>query len=65
MKYNIANKNLSLKISQDILDEMYSKALASFPNETGGMFAGHISEDGHEAIVELLVVPSKPASTYA
>lgn len=38
MKYNIANRNLSLKISQDILDEMYSKALASFPNETGGMF---------------------------
>lgn len=51
MKYNIANRNLSLKISQDILDEMYSKALASFPNETGGMFAGYISEDGHEAIV--------------
>lgn len=65
MKYNIANRNLSLKISQDILDEMYSKALASFPNETGGMFAGHISEDGHEAIVELLVVPSKTESTYA
>lgn len=65
MKYNIANRNLSLKISQDILDEMYSKALASFPNETGGMFAGYISEDGHEAIVELLVVPSKTESTYA
>lgn len=65
MKYNIANRNLSLKISQDILDEMYSKALASFPNETGGMFAGYISEDGHEAIVERLVVPSKTESTYA
>ena len=65
MKYNIANRNLSLKISQDILDEMYSKALASFPNETGGMFAGYISEDGHEAIVERLVVPSRTESTYA
>lgn len=65
MKYNIANRNLSLKISQDILDEMYSKALASFPNETGGMFAGCISEDGHEAIVERLVVPSRTESTYA
>lgn len=65
MKYNIANRNLSLKISQDILDEMYSKALASFPNETGGMFAGYISEDGHEAIVDLIVVPSKTESTYA
>lgn len=64
MKYNIANRNLSLKISQDILDEMYSKALASFPNETGGMFAGYISEDGHEAIVERLVEPSKTESTY-
>lgn len=65
MKYNIANRNLSLKISQDILDEMYCKALASFPNETGGMFAGYISEDGHEAIVERLVVPSRTESTYA
>lgn len=40
MKYVIAPRNLSLKVSQNILDEMYSKAFASFPNETGGMFAG-------------------------
>lgn len=65
MKYVIASRNLSLKISQDILDEMYSKAFASFPNETGGMFAGRISEDSHEAIVERLVMPSKTESTHA
>ena len=65
MKYIIASRNLSLKISQDILDEMYSKAFASFPNETGGMFAGRISEDSHEAIVERLVMPSKTESTHA
>lgn len=65
MKYVIALRNLSLKISQDILAEMYSKAFASFPNETGGMFAGRISEDSHEAIVERLVMPSKTESTHA
>ena len=65
MKYVIASRNLSLKIRQDILDEMYSKAFASFPNETGGMFAGRISEDCHEAIVERLVMPSKTESTHA
>ena len=65
MKYVIASRSLSLKISQDILDEMYSKAFASFPNETGGMFAGRISEDSHEAIVERLVMPSKTESTHA
>ena len=65
MKYIIASRNLSLKISQDILDEMYSKAFASFPNETGGMFAGCISEDSHEAIVERLVMTSKTESTHA
>ena len=65
MKYIIASRNLSLKISQDILDEMYSKAFASFPNETGGMFAGCISEDSHEAVVERLVMPSKTESTHA
>lgn len=64
MKYVLASRNLSLKISQDILDEMYSKAFASFPNETGGMFAGRISEDSHEAIVERLVMPSKTESTH-
>ena len=62
MKYVIAPRNLSLKVSQNILDEMYSKAFASFPNETGGMFAGRISEDSHEAIVERLVMPSKTES---
>lgn len=65
MKYVIAPRNLSLKVSQNILDEMYSKAFASFPNETGGMFAGRISEDSHEAIVERLVMPSKTESTHA
>lgn len=65
MKYIIASRNLSLKVSQDILDEMYSKAFASFPNETGGMFTGRISEDSHEAIVERLVMPSKTESTHA
>lgn len=65
MKYVIAQRNLSLKISQSILDEVYSKAFASFPNETGGMFAGRISEDNHEAIVERLVMPSKTESTHA
>lgn len=65
MKYVISTRNLSLKISQSILDEMYSKAIASFPNETGGMFAGRISEDSHEAIVERLVMPSKTESTLA
>lgn len=65
MKYVIFTRNLSLKISQSILDEMYSKAFASFPNETGGMFAGRISEDSHEAVVERLVMPSKTESTLA
>ena len=37
MKYYITDRNLSLKIGQNILDEMYSIALASFPNETGGL----------------------------
>lgn len=43
---------------------MYSKAFAAFPNETGGMFAGRISEDSHEAIVERLVMPSKTEGTH-
>lgn len=64
MKYVIASRNLSLKISQDILDEMYSKAFASFPNEIGGMFAGHISSDSHEAVVECLVIPSKTECSH-
>lgn len=63
MKYIITDKNISLNISQGVLDEMYSKAIASFPHETGGMFAGYISEDGHEAFVESLVMPSKTEST--
>lgn len=63
MKYYITDRNLSLKIGQNILDEMYSIALALFPNETGGMFAGRISEDGHDAVVERLVIPSKTEST--
>lgn len=65
MKYVIVQRNLSLKICQSILDEMYSKAFAAFPNETGGMFAGRISEDNLEAIVERLVMPSKAESTHA
>lgn len=65
MKYVIPNKNISLNIPQCVLDEMYSKALASFPNETGGMFAGYISKDGHEAFVQCLVMPSKTQSTHA
>ncbi|WP_334105747.1 DUF6602 domain-containing protein [Leyella stercorea] len=64
MKYVIAQRNLSLKINQNILNEMYSKAFAAFPNETGGMFAGRISEDSHEAIVERLVMPSKTEGTH-
>lgn len=64
MKYVIANKDISLKISQNVLDEMHSKALASFPNETGGMLAGHISDDCHEAVVECLVIPSKTESSH-
>lgn len=64
MKYVIASRGLSLKISQSILDEMYSKAFAAFPNETGGMFAGYISEDEHEAFVECLVMPSQTESTH-
>lgn len=64
MKYVIATRKISLKISQSILDEMYSKAFAAFPNETGGMFAGRISDDGHEAFIEHLVVPSKTESSY-
>lgn len=63
MKYYITDRNLSLKIGQNIIDEMHSIALASFPNETGGMFAGRISEDGHDAVVERLVIPSKTEST--
>lgn len=58
MKFIIDDRNISLSISQNILDEMYIKALASYPNETGGMFAGRISEDGHDAIIESLVIPS-------
>ena len=65
MKYVIGNKDISLKISQYVLDEMYSKAIASFPNETGGMLAGRISEDSREAIVERSVMPSKTESTHA
>lgn len=64
MKYVIATRNISLKISQSILDEMYSKAFAAFPNETGGMFAGRISDDGHEALIEHLVMPSKTESSH-
>lgn len=64
MKYVIANKDISLKISQNVLDEMHSQALASFPNETGGMLAGHISDDCHEAVVECLVIPSKTESSH-
>lgn len=63
MKYVIANKNITLKICQDVLDEMYRQALASFPNETGGMLAGYISDDSHEAVVECLVMPSKTESS--
>lgn len=65
MKCVIGNKNISLKISQCVLDEMYSKAMASFPNETGGMLAGHISEDNHEASVECIVTPSKTECSHA
>lgn len=65
MKYVIGNKDISLKISQYVLDEMYSKAIASFPNETGGMLAGRISEDSREAIVERSVMPSNTESTHA
>lgn len=64
MKYVIATRNISLEISQSILDEMYSKAFAAFPNETGGMFAGRISDDGHEALIEHLVMPSKTESSH-
>ena len=64
MKYVIATRNITLKISQSILDEMYSKAFAAFPNETGGMFAGRISDDGHEALIEHLVMPSKTESSH-
>lgn len=63
MKYIIIDKNISLNISQCVLNEMYSKAMASFPHETGGMFAGYISEDGQEAFVESLVMPSRTEST--
>lgn len=65
MKYVIGNKDISLKISQFVLDEMYSKAMASFPNETGGMLSGRISEDTHEASVECIVTPSKTESSHA
>lgn len=64
MKFIIDDRNISLSISQNILDEMYIKALASYPNETGGMFAGRISEDGHDAIIESLVIPSKTESSH-
>lgn len=64
MKYVIATRNISLKINQSILDKMYSKAFAAFPNETGGMFAGRISDDGHEALIEHLVMPSKTESSH-
>ena len=43
MIYYIENKNISLRISQALLDEMQRVAIAAFPNETGGMLAGRIS----------------------
>lgn len=65
MIYYIENKNISLRISQVLLDEMHSMAIAAFPKETGGMLAGVISTDKQEATVECLVIPAKTESTHA
>lgn len=65
MIYYIENKNISLRISQALLDEMQSVAIAAFPNETGGMLAGRISADKQEATIERLVMPTKTESTHA
>lgn len=64
MIYYIENKNISLRISQALLDEMQSMAITAFPNETGGMLAGCISVDKQEATIERLVMPTKTESTY-
>ena len=65
MIYYIENKNISLRISQVLLDDMHKMAIAAFPNEIGGMLAGRISADKHEAIVERLVISAKTKSTHA
>lgn len=64
MIYYIENKNISLRISQALLDEMQGIAIAAFPNETGGMLAGRISADKQEATIECLVMPTKTESTH-
>lgn len=57
MKYYQANGDLYIEIKSSVFNQIQLQAESEYPNENGGMLAGHYSDDRHTVYIERLVVP--------
>ena len=57
MKYYLANGDLYIEIKPSVFNQIQLQAEGEFPNENGGMLAGHYSKDRHTLYIEKVVMP--------
>lgn len=59
MKYYQEEYDLHIEIKASVFAKIQMQAKGEYPNENGGMLAGHYSSDKHTVYVEEVVVPTE------
>lgn len=59
MKYYESYGNRYIEIRPEVLKQIHQQAESEYPNENGGMLAGHYSEDRHTVYIERVVSPMR------
>ena len=57
MKYYLKSNDLYIEIKASLFNQIKLQAEGEYPNENGGMLAGHYSADRHTVYIEKVVVP--------
>jgi [CysO sulfur-carrier protein]-S-L-cysteine hydrolase len=62
-KYILPDKNLTLTITEELLDKMYLSVKAHYPNEFGGLLIGFYNDDNKNLVITDILLPNVFTST--
>lgn len=62
-KYTLKSKNLSISISDELLEKMYLSVKPHYPNEFGGLLIGYYNNDNKNLVISDIILPNIFKST--
>nr|WP_314494240.1 Mov34/MPN/PAD-1 family protein [uncultured Chryseobacterium sp.] len=62
-RYTLKSKNLSISISNELLEKMYLAVKSHYPNEFGGLLIGYYNNDNENLMISDIILPNIFKST--